>query len=92
VRVSHHAMHLDGPLGKVGHQSADGAAVRPGSEGGRRPRRVSRHITLHRGRKPDPKVLHGLIVGNADRFGTNNRTQPWEVLLMPLFGRFSMPT
>jgi ATP-grasp domain-containing protein len=35
------------PPGRVGHQSADGAAVRSGSEGGRRPRRVSRHIALH---------------------------------------------
>jgi hypothetical protein len=33
-------------LGRVGHQSADGAAVRSGSEGGRRPRRVSRHIVV----------------------------------------------
>ena len=31
-------------LGGVGHQSAHGAAVRSGREGGRRPRRVSRHI------------------------------------------------
>ena len=31
-------------LGGAGHQSADGAAVRSGREGGRRPRRVSRHI------------------------------------------------
>ena len=46
VRVSYLAMHLRRTLGRVGHQSADGAAVRSGSEGGRRPRRVSRHIAL----------------------------------------------
>src|SRR5439155_9440851 len=33
--------------GRVGHQSAHGAAVRSGREGGRRPRRLSRHIALH---------------------------------------------
>jgi catechol 2,3-dioxygenase-like lactoylglutathione lyase family enzyme len=34
-------------LGGVGHQPAHGAAVRSGSESGRRPGRVSRHIALH---------------------------------------------
>ena len=34
-------------LGGVGHQSADGVAVRSGREGGRRPRRVSRHIAVY---------------------------------------------
>ena len=46
VHVPYLATHIDGHLARVGHQSARGAAVRSGSEGGRRPRRVSRHRAL----------------------------------------------
>jgi len=47
VRVSYLAMHLEGHLAELDINSADGAAVRPGREGGRRPRDFARHIALH---------------------------------------------
>jgi acetyltransferase len=44
ARVSYLARHLEGHLAEAGHQSADGAALRSGSEGSGRPRRPSPHI------------------------------------------------
>jgi ATP-grasp domain len=46
VRVSHLAMHLEGHLADLDINPLI-AAVRSGSEGSRRPRRVPRHIALH---------------------------------------------
>ena len=48
MRVSHLAVHLEGHLAELDiNPLMVGAAVRSGSEGGRRPRRASRHIALH---------------------------------------------
>ena len=46
VRVSHLAMHLEGHLAELDINPLMVLPSRSGSKGGRRPRRVSRHIVV----------------------------------------------
>ena len=66
VHVPYLATHIDGHLARVGHQSARGAAVRSGSEGGRRPRPVSRHIALHTAESLTQKWVANAEVAQSD--------------------------
>ena len=75
--------------GRVGHQSPDGAAERSGSEGGRRPRRVARHIALHAAECLTQKSPSSIIGQNGPLSNPTPAVEPRrrEPLNLPQSGR-----
>ena len=88
VRVSSLATHLEGHLAELDINPLMVLPSRSGGEGGRRPRRVSRHITLHVAESRTQKFAEPNRRQQRTAFEPTTAAHPWrrEPLLMPLIG------